>query len=99
MPVMERMVNKIAKLGEEFTVGSNTYRGVFKLLDSGTMRTYLNDTEIMGIVNPGLLLMTAPDSVIDIDDTVTRDSRAYTVKRSVVHRVMGVPVVRMVVLG
>jgi len=99
MFVLQRIANRVSKLGEEFTVGSNTYKGVFKPLDSGTLRTYLNDVEIMGIVNPGLLLITTPSAVININDTITRDSRTYTVLRSVVHRIAGVSVVRVVILG
>jgi hypothetical protein len=99
MFVLQRIANRVSKLGEDFTVGSNTYRGVFKPLDSGTLRTYLNDVEIMGIVNPGLLLITTPGAVINVNDTITRDSRTYTVLRSMVHRIAGVAVVRFVILG
>jgi len=99
MFVLQRIANRLSKLGEAFTVGSNTYKGVFKPLDSGTLRTYLNDVEIMGIVNPGLLLITTPSAVININDTITRDSRTYTVLRSMVHRIAGVAVFRLVILG
>jgi len=99
MFILQRIANRVSKLGESFTVGSNTYKGVFKVLDSGTLHSYLNDVEIMGIVNPGLLLITTPSAVINVNDTITRDSRTYTVLRSVVHRIAGVSVVRLVVLG
>ena len=99
MFVLQRIAQRVSKLGETFTVGANTYKGVFKPLDSGTLHTYLNDVEIMGIVNLGLLLITTPSAVININDTITRDSRTYTVLRSVVHRIAGVAVVRLVVLG
>jgi hypothetical protein len=99
MILAKRIAQKITKIGEQFTVGSNTYLGIFKPLDSGTARTYLNDVDIMGIVNPGLVLITQPDAVIAIYDTITRDSKSYTVMRTYVHRVKGIPIFMLVVLG
>lgn len=99
MILAKRILQKIAKIGEQFTVGSNTYLGIFKPLDSATARTYLNDVDIMGIVNPGLALITQPDAVITTSDTITRDSIVYYVLRTYVHRVKGAPIFRLVVLG
>lgn len=99
MMLLTRAAAAVHRLGEEFTVGGSTFRGVFRVLDSGTLRTYLNDTEIMGVTNPGLLLITAPSSAVSVNDTITRDGRTYTALRSVLHRLAGVPVVRVVVLA
>ena len=48
----ERFERKLAEFGEQFTVDGNTYRGVFRILDTGTMRTYLDDTEVLGVAKP-----------------------------------------------
>lgn len=98
MRYCERIAKKLEKHGEEFTVNSNTYRGVFRILDSGTMRTYLDDVEIMAVTRPGLLLVTVPDAVINSNDTVTRDGREYVVFKTSLHRIGGVPVVKLAIL-
>lgn len=99
MLLLQRIANNIVRLGEEFTVGANTYKGVFKVLDPSTMRTYLNDVEAMGVTVPGLILYTTPDTPVNQADTVTRDGVNYYAYRSVIQKVMGVPVARMVILG
>jgi len=96
---LDRLINKLAKVGEQFTVGANTYRGVFKSLDSGTMHVYLDDVEVMGVVRPGLLLTTRGDAVISVGDTITRDSRTYEVLKTSLHRIGGVAVVKLVILA
>ena len=95
----ERVLKKLEKFGEEFVVDGNTYHGVFRLLDSGTMRTYLDDVEVMGVMKPGLVLATEPDADIEIDDTITRDGRTYTVLKTSLHRIGEVSVVMLVILS
>lgn len=95
----ERIAEKIEKFGEEFTVGSNTYRGVFKILDSGTMRNYLDDVEMMGVTHPGLLLVTDADAGVEPDDTITRDGRIYTVLKVSNNRIGGAIVVKIAILA
>ena len=95
----ERVLKKLEKFGEEFEVNLNTYLGVFRVLDTGTMRTYLDDVEVMGVVKPGLLLATEPDADIDVDDTITRDGRNYTVLKTAQHRIGEVSVVKLVILA
>jgi hypothetical protein len=96
---LERLINKLAKVGEQFTVGANTYRGVFKVLDTGTMRNYLDDVEVMGVVRPGLLLTTRGDAVISVGDTIARDGRTYEVLKTSQHRIGSVAVVKLVILA
>lgn len=98
MQFPERIAKKLEKHGEAFTVNSHTYRGVFRILDSGTMRTYLDDVEIMAVTRPGLLLVTVSDAVINQNDTITRDSRDYVVFKTSLHRIGGVPVVKLAIL-
>ena len=88
----ERIANKLEKFGEQFTCDGNTYDGVFRVLDSGTLRNYLDDTEMMGVEKPGLLLVTEPDADIEVDDTITRDGRVYDVKKLSLHRISGTSV-------
>ncbi len=95
----ERVLKKLEKFGEEFVVDGNTYHGVFRLLDSSTMHTYLDDVEIMGVEKPALLLATEPDADIEIDDTITRDGRTYTVWKTSLHRIGEVAVVMIVILS
>ena len=94
-----RIAKKLDKFGEQFTCDGNTYNGVFRILDTGTMRTYLDDVEVMGVTKPGLLLVTDPDADIEIDDTITRDGRVYTVLKLSLHRISGTPVVMIVILA
>ena len=99
MSFLSRVIKKLGSYGEQFTVGANTYRGVFKPLDSGTLHTYLDDVEAMGVVKPGLVLVTRGDAVINVNDTITRDSRTYTVLKTSLNRIGGVAVVKIVILS
>lgn len=97
--IVERIAKKFATAGEEFTVNSNTYRGVFRILDTGTMRNYLDDVESMGVERPGLLLVTEGDADIDVSDSITRDGRTYTVYKVSKHRIGEVIVVKLAILA
>ena len=99
MPFLERIKKKLGIAGEQFTVGSNTYRGVFRVLDVGTMRSYLDDVEAMGVVRPGLLLVTDADASISVGSTVTRDGRTYEVLKLSTHRIGKAAVVKVAVLA
>jgi len=99
MGLLTRMLVALRRAGEEFTVGTNTYRGVFRVLDSGTMRSYLDDVEIMGVTRPALLLVTRPDAAVNVSDTITRDGRTYTVLKVGTHRVGGLAVVKQAILA
>jgi hypothetical protein len=99
MHFAERIATKLARFGEQFTLNSATYRGIFKPLDSGTMRTYLDDVEMMGVVHPALLLLTGPDVEISIDDTITRDGRTYYVLKTALQRIGDTPVAQIAILS
>lgn len=99
MHFLERIARKLADFGEQFTVDSVNYRGVFKALDSGTLRAYLDDVEMMGVTHPALLLITGPDVPIAVSDTITRDSRTYTVLKTALHRIGDTSVMKMVILS
>lgn len=99
MHFAERIARKLADFGEQFTVGAISYRGIFKPLDSGTLRTYLDDVEVMGVTHPALLLITGPDLPIGPGDTITRDSRTYTVLKTALHRIGDTAVVKMAILS
>ena len=95
----ERIAKKLDRFGEEFICDGNTYDGIFRVLDTGTMHAYLDDVEVMDVTKPGLLLVTDPDADIVVTDTITRDGRIYTVKKLSLHRISGTPVVMIVILA
>jgi hypothetical protein len=99
MLFLQRIKKKLAKHGEQFTVGGNTYRGVFQVLSSGTMSTYLDDVERMGVVRPGLLLVAQGDAVINVNDTIVRDGRTYTVLKTSSHRMSDTTVLKIAILA
>ncbi len=86
MRIVDRINRKLATHGEQFTVGTNTYRGVFSILGTGMMHAYLDDVELMGVSRPGLLLVTRGDASIAVNDQITRDGRTYTVLKVSNHR-------------
>ena len=96
---VERIAKKLDKFGEQFTCDGNTYDGVFRILDTGTMHIYLDDIEAMGIIRPGLLLVTEPDADIQITDTITRAGRNYEVLKKSLHRISGTAVAMIVILA
>jgi hypothetical protein len=99
MHFAERIAKKLERYGEQFELNSQTYRGVFKLLDSGTMRTYLDDGDMMSVVHPALLLVTLPDVTINVNDTITRDGRVYVVLKTALHRIGDTPVAQTAILN
>ncbi len=99
MHFAERIAAKIERLGEQFALNSATYKGIFKMLDSGTIRTYLDDVEMMGVVHPALLLVTGPDVVMNLYDTITRDGREYFILKTALHRIGDVPIAQSAILS
>lgn len=99
MQFAERIARKLADFGEQFTLDDVTYHGVFKPVDSGTLRVYLDDVELMGVTHPALLLVTGPDVPIGTSDTITRDSRTYTVLKTAIHRIGSTAVMKMAILS
>ena len=99
MGFLERISGGMKRYGEAFVLSGTTYYGVFKLLDSGTMRTYLDDVESMGVVRPGLTLVTDYNTPLADDDSITRDGRTYTVLAVSIHRIGSVPVAKVAVMG
>ncbi|MGQ9455084.1 MAG: hypothetical protein ACUVRS_09210 [Armatimonadota bacterium] len=99
MRLLDRLRSKLAKYGEEFTVGTNTYRGVFAVLSSSMIRAYLDDVELMGVARPALILVTGHDTPISLNDQITRDGRTYTVLKTSNHRIGETTVVKIAVLA
>ncbi len=87
MPFVERIIAKLERHGEQFSIGSKTWRGIFKILDAGSMRAYLDDVEIMGVEKPGLMLIAPSATQIEVDDKISRDGREYEVKKVSIHRI------------
>ncbi len=95
----KRILSKLNKYGEQFAIGSKTCRGFFRPLDAGTMRTYLDEVEVMGVVRPGLCLVTGGDASISLNDTISRDNRTYTVVKLYLHRIKGSVVLKTAILA
>lgn len=99
MHFVERIAKKIERFGEQFTVNSATHKGIFRTADIGTLRTYLNDIEMMGVVHPALLLVTKPDVAINLYDTISRDGRDYSVHKTALQHIGDTPVARIAILS
>lgn len=99
MHFADRIARKLANFGEAFSVDDVTYRGIFKTLDSGTLRTYLDDVEVMGVTHPALLLVTEPNVPIGIGGSISRDSRVYTILKTAIQRVGDTPVAVIAILS
>jgi hypothetical protein len=99
MSFLTRIRKKLHIAGEQFTVGANTYHGVFKILDTGTMRIYLDDAEVMAVERPGLVLIADVDASIAAGNTITRDGREYYVMKVATHRIGGVAMVKIAILA
>ncbi|MDH7603184.1 MAG: hypothetical protein QHI38_13680 [Armatimonadota bacterium] len=99
MRLLERVRKKIETYGEEFTLGSSTYHGVFAVLGSGNMRSYLDDVELMGVARPALMLVTSSEVPLAVNDHVTRDGRTYTVLKTSNHRIGETTVVKIAILA
>lgn len=99
MHFAERIATKIERFGEHFTLNSATYKGIFRIADTGTLRTYLDDVEMMGVVHPALLLLTAPDVVINQYDTIARDGRDYSVHKTALLHIGDAVVARIAIMS
>lgn len=99
MHFAERIASKLARFGEQFTVNGTTHRGVFKILDSGTLNAYLDDVERMAVTHPALLLVTEPTVTINVNDSITRDGRIYTVFKTALQRVGDAALAKVVILS
>lgn len=66
-------------------------------LDIGTMRTYLDDVEVMGVVRPGLKLVLAGDSTVIAADVFTREGRSFEVLKIMNQTISNVVVAKVAV--
>ncbi len=102
MRVISRIEKKIALHGEDVTFqrtgGSSTARGFFRIVDTGTLRTYFDDTEAAAVERPTLFFITTADADIALDDTLTRDGRSYSVYKIVITRFGGKPIAKTAAL-
>jgi hypothetical protein len=91
--IAERYKTAVTAIGETLTFsqlaggGAGSAVCVVQVLDSGTMRTMLDDTEVLGLARPSLKFFAAADSGIIVDDVFARDGSNYTVLKVFVHRV------------
>jgi hypothetical protein len=98
--VLSRIEKKINKHGESFLInGTTAAKGFFRVLDSGTMRNYLDDVEIMAVIKPALFLVTLQSTPIAVDNTIARDGRTYVVRKVATERFAGVAVAKVAILS
>ena len=91
----DRVKAKIERYGEKikFTklggVGAIFWlMGVFQPLDTGTMNTYLDNTEVLGVARPGIkAVFDATQTAIAAADTFVRDGRTFEVLKVFYQRV------------
>lgn len=89
----------ITRLGDAFTVGGASGKGVFAVLPAPAMGTYLTDAEIGAATRPVWLATVAYDDATNASDTLTWNGAAYTVVRVVQARFRGETVARVLVLA
>ncbi len=100
MSVLSRIEKKINKHGESFLLnGTTAAKGFFRMLDSGTMRNYLDDTEIMAVAKPALFLITLQSTPIALDNTIVRDGRTYHVRKVWTERFQGIATAKTAIIS
>lgn len=100
MSVLSRVSKKISKYGEQFTInGTTSAKGFFQLLNTGTMHTFLDDTEAATIMRPALYLTTSADTPIAEGNTIARDGKSYTVRKVALQRFGQTVVIKIAVLA
>lgn len=82
-----RVDKQIQRHGESITIspGSIAAKAIFQLFDSTRFSTYFDSIEQGSITRPALLAMIGADITVAVGNTITRDSRTYTVKK--IHKV------------
>lgn len=63
--------------------------GIVQPLDSGTMRTFLDDMESMGVARPGLKITCKGSATVIVDDEFTLDGRNFVVWKVFKHYLAG----------
>jgi len=84
---------KLAGAGGTFSVPA-----IVQPLDSGTMRTYFDDTEVMAIIRPAVRAVCKSASGVIAADTFTLDSKTFVV-RKIFKNYSGADVVSITVLA
>ena len=91
-PYKRRLWRLIDKYGETFTVDGETspsYKGIFHILDSTTIKMLLDDLESLSVLKPGLKLYTKAPVVLPRGAVVTRGGRDYKVKKVFTYALAG----------
>lgn len=94
-----RIDEKLESFGESFTIGGNAYKGFIQELDMGRARMYFDDTEMMALVHPALFIVTSADASISPGQTMTRDGKTYTVRKTSKQRLADTVMVQFVLLS
>lgn len=95
----QRIVQKIDRFGESVVIGGQSMKVFLQPLDSGRLHVYLDDTEAQAVMRPGLFLIAKGDADIDVNDTLSRSGRIYTVRKVAVEYLANQPVLKFAVLS
>ena len=99
MSYKKRADSVFDKYGEEYLINETTSaRGFFQLADYTRLYAFFDSVEQASILRPALILMTAADTSVGVDDSITRDERTYTVTKMAQIRVKDTVVMLMLML-
>ncbi len=99
MRFKQRIDKTFDRYGELFLInGTTEAKGFFQPLDKNHMHVYFDDVEQDSIVRPALIAMVPADTVVAVNDTVTRDGRTYTVEKMSKQRVKDTVMMQVIVL-
>ena len=96
--LQSRFLTLVDRLGENFTIGGVTHRGIFGILPPSVAGRYVVQAVLDASDRPFRSVYTAYDDTSDEADIVTWNSVIYTIRRVVEMRVGGVVVSRLLVL-
>lgn len=99
MSLKTRVDKTFDRYGESFLVnGSTAAKGFFQVLDQNRMNAYFDSIEQSAIQKPALIVMVAAGTVVSTGNTVTHDSRTYTVEKLSKLRVKDTVVMQILLL-
>lgn len=84
--IADRLDKTVDRVGETVsftklagTAGTYSVPAIVRNAESGTVNTFADDTEKMGIARPALFLIFKSASTVQSDDTFSRDGRSFIV--------------------
>jgi hypothetical protein len=97
--LQSRFCGLVQRFGEAFTVGGNARTGIFAPVSPGQASIYLSSAELEVAARPVRVAYVRFDDPTALNDSVSWDGMALSVKRVVKVRFRGVTVVKVLVLA